>query len=364
MSKTYRNIFPESILYKILREADNKINHEEFNPRGPHRAIVLEVCKVPFNPDIHGLRGNNKVVWKGMGNDNFYKDEEKQSLQNNDGTISCIVDKTANNKYYLPYPKGYIRAYVDGLDVGMPFEFCRVFRPAEDIPDAINAIHRGDMINVEFDDPIHFSQGKWGGKLPESVNPDNLPVGLEWETVDSYFGGVDNQNIPSEPFKDIIVERPIGEEIDELSNAVVLAWPVDSTQKYITSEFGVPRTGRIHKGTDIRAPEGTIVLAAGNGQVRTAQFTDTTFSYFIEIEHSGYMTRYFHLGSNLQVYPGMYVQKGQAIGQVGPKDKVSSGPHLHFEVRKVNQGQERTNGIALAALNPINNNTAIIKVYS
>ena len=106
----------------------------------------------------------------------------------------------------------------------------------------------------------------------------------------------------------------------------------------ITSSYGAQRSdGSIHKGVDIAMPEGTPVYAVAAGKVIKSQTGSGARSYgeYIEIQHSSeYTTLYAHLKSNSRrVRVGDTVTAGQQIGEVGSTG-LSSGPHLHFEVRK------------------------------
>ena len=53
----------------------------------------------------------------------------------------------------------------------------------------------------------------------------------------------------------------------------------------------------------------------------------------VEIEHgNGLATRYGHL-SEIDVRPGQYIKIGQVVGKIGSTGR-STGPHLHYEIRK------------------------------
>ncbi|HET7815764.1 MAG TPA: peptidoglycan DD-metalloendopeptidase family protein [Candidatus Baltobacteraceae bacterium] len=112
-----------------------------------------------------------------------------------------------------------------------------------------------------------------------------------------------------------------------------LSWPVSGT---ITSPFGYRRSPfgggmEFHQGLDIAAPMGTTVTAASSGTVLSAGWYGGYGNYIV-IDHGGGMaTGYGHL-SQIFVSAGQKVQKGQAIGAVGSTG-MSTGPHLHFEVR-------------------------------
>ena len=89
---------------------------------------------------------------------------------------------------------------------------------------------------------------------------------------------------------------------------------------------------QFHRGVDIAAPPGTAVRAALDGKV-TVVAEDPVLGLYLVIRHQiGYSTVYGHLQQVL-VKPGATVARGQRVGLVGSSGK-STGPHLHFEVRK------------------------------
>jgi murein DD-endopeptidase MepM/ murein hydrolase activator NlpD len=89
---------------------------------------------------------------------------------------------------------------------------------------------------------------------------------------------------------------------------------------------------QFHRGVDIAAAPGTPVRAALDGKV-TVVAQDPVLGLYIMIRHQiGYSTVYGHLQQAL-VKPGAAVARGQRIALVGTSGK-TTGPHLHFEVRK------------------------------
>lgn len=106
----------------------------------------------------------------------------------------------------------------------------------------------------------------------------------------------------------------------------------------ITSEYGYrihPVTGeksKMHYGVDLGALFGTPVLAADGGTVIFAG-QNGGYGNCVIIDHgSNNFTLYGHM-SRISVLQGRKVTKGQKIGEVGSSG-ISSGPHLHFEIRK------------------------------
>jgi murein DD-endopeptidase MepM/ murein hydrolase activator NlpD len=112
--------------------------------------------------------------------------------------------------------------------------------------------------------------------------------------------------------------------------------PMSSLNR-ISSTFGNrkdPFTGgrAFHAGLDFPAPRGTTVLSAGFGKV---SFVGEKSGYgnLVEITHTtGLITRYGHLSAFL-VKEGQVVDMGTPIAKVGSTGR-STGPHLHFEVRR------------------------------
>lgn len=111
-------------------------------------------------------------------------------------------------------------------------------------------------------------------------------------------------------------------------------WPLKPT---ISSKFGMrkdPFTSetRFHSGVDIAAERGTEIKAAMSGKVvMSCKMPD--YGNVVAVDHGkGIVTVYAHNEKNL-VKLGDQVEKGDIIGRVGSTGR-STGPHLHFEVRK------------------------------
>jgi murein DD-endopeptidase MepM/ murein hydrolase activator NlpD len=91
-----------------------------------------------------------------------------------------------------------------------------------------------------------------------------------------------------------------------------------------------------HQGIDFAAPPGTPIYAVANGKI--IQYGPYAgYGNFVAIEHPGnYKTYYGHLSAyNPELSVGSEVRRGLEIGYVGSTGH-STGPHLHFELRKNN----------------------------
>jgi len=112
-------------------------------------------------------------------------------------------------------------------------------------------------------------------------------------------------------------------------------WPISGGR--ITSTYGYrnhPVLGRVlmHEGLDIANAVWTPIYAPANGRVQEASF-GPYFGNVVKIEHDGeYTTVYGHMQKSA-VMTGQFVKRGDLIGYVGTTGR-STGPHLHYEVRK------------------------------
>jgi murein DD-endopeptidase MepM/ murein hydrolase activator NlpD len=100
-----------------------------------------------------------------------------------------------------------------------------------------------------------------------------------------------------------------------------------------------------HGGTDYAMPVGTPVLAAADGivdTVTTQAGSSRSYGLYVVLRHEGFYTYYAHL-SKVIVKVGDQVRQGQTIALSGgakgaPGAGSSTGPHLHFEVKKTKGG--------------------------
>ncbi|MBI2551408.1 peptidoglycan DD-metalloendopeptidase family protein [Candidatus Uhrbacteria bacterium] len=139
---------------------------------------------------------------------------------------------------------------------------------------------------------------------------------------------------------EIKLEQAIAKN-DDGGDATVITWPV-ITQKGISAYFHDPtypyRHLFEHSGIDLPLVMGTPVKAAAPGIVVRALQGNSYGNYVMIAHTNGMQTLYAHL-SKIEVKPEQFVTRGQLIGKSGgaagaPGAGLSTGPHLHFEVRK------------------------------
>jgi murein DD-endopeptidase MepM/ murein hydrolase activator NlpD len=129
-------------------------------------------------------------------------------------------------------------------------------------------------------------------------------------------------------------------EQDALGDGSVLTWPV-TPRRGVSATFHDPtypyRHLFEHSGLDIPVDVGTPVLSAAPGYVAWTR-EGRLYGYYVMVIHTdGIATLYAHL-SKILVESEQFVTRGQAVGLSGgrpglPGAGLSTGPHLHFEVR-------------------------------
>jgi len=122
-------------------------------------------------------------------------------------------------------------------------------------------------------------------------------------------------------------------EDDGLKKVITMIWPVPGR---ITSDYGwrlhpILKENRFHTGLDIGAGSGKDIKAAADGTVILAGWVQG-YGLTLIISHGNKTTTLYGHTSKLLVNAGDKVKQGQVVAKVGSTG-VSSGPHLHFEIR-------------------------------
>ena len=139
------------------------------------------------------------------------------------------------------------------------------------------------------------------------------------------------------------LEKAVAEEKAKLAaeqgrkyDGGIFAWPAPSYTR-ISDDYGTrihPILGvqQFHNGIDMAAPGGSPILAAYDGTVVAAAYSNSMGNY-IMIDHGDSLYTIYMHASALYVSKGQEVSKGQKIAAVGSTGR-STGNHLHFSVRK------------------------------
>lgn len=123
--------------------------------------------------------------------------------------------------------------------------------------------------------------------------------------------------------------------INELLCDYVCAFPLLDTSIRVTSDYGLRFLNgneQFHHGVDITSND-TFIYSAGNGVVDKIGY-DRRSGLYVKIKHELVSTFYAHL-NDLYVIEGDTVSVLDTIGVLGNSGN-TTGPHLHFEIRKNN----------------------------
>ena len=113
-----------------------------------------------------------------------------------------------------------------------------------------------------------------------------------------------------------------------------------SVSRRVTSKFGyrihpIYKTKRFHHGMDFGGKLGTPIVATADGIIEFADFNKGGYGNLVVISHNfGFKTAYGHMLENLKVKKGDFVKKGTVLGFLG-NTGLSTGPHLHYEIKYI-----------------------------
>lgn len=150
------------------------------------------------------------------------------------------------------------------------------------------------------------------------------------------IGGADGNEVAEEKQEDKKTKKSQSElDIEYIKENFEFMMPVKGT---VTSRYGKREATEVvsanHSGIDIGADQGTPIYAAIDGTVTVAS-SEGEYGKHIDIENNDVLTRYAHC-SKLLVKKGQKIKKGDKIALVGSTGN-STGPHLHFEIRRDNR---------------------------
>jgi murein DD-endopeptidase MepM/ murein hydrolase activator NlpD len=229
-------------------------------------------------------------------------------------TLRVIAEGvTSNEKTRLSFAGGFYRLFPIGPDAQRALVGVRL--------DAVPGPY-----TIKFQ---HFSKslGKW-----ETISESPVEISSKTFTIE-------NVNFISEKSELMRWEKKESARIRQLLAAVtgeqlwegMFSYPVEGP---IIGEFGIKRLRNnkipagFHKGYDIKAKEGTPILAPAPGVVLLASSYKAHGKTVLVNHGQGVMTIYLHMKS-MSVVPDQKVVKGQKLGQVGSTG-LSTAPHLHW----------------------------------
>ena len=155
-------------------------------------------------------------------------------------------------------------------------------------------------------------------------------LGLENENNLTISARLENLNLTNDQQQGILNQIPNG-------------WPI--TNKGVTGKFGwrehpILKRKEFHPGIDLAASIGTPIYAPASGVVEFSGSSNNGSGYNVILLHNfGFKSVFAHMTRKDVVKAGDFVNKGDLIGYTG-NTGLSTGPHLHYEVRFINKTLE------------------------
>ena len=173
-------------------------------------------------------------------------------------------------------------------------------------------------------------------KQDNKESDDNANKQENTNSVGGIGGAVTNEIIEDNDEEKSDTKKSQSElDIEYIKENYSFILPVTGT---VTSRYGARKETEVvsanHAGIDIGANTGTPIYAAMDGTV-TVSSEEGEYGKHIDIENGEVLTRYAHC-SKLLVKEGQKVKQGDKIAEVGSTGN-STGPHLHFEIRRENR---------------------------
>lgn len=210
---------------------------------------------------------------------------------------------------------------------------------------------RMDLLHSDLNHLKNFFDNSGGKVVYDARNQRDIEDLLSTDQEVEWFNMLLQDNAIQKMFGSYI---PLPANI-EVTNRGYFTYP-SPTAMIVTSEFGVrfmptikKQTGklikRMHQGLDFAKAGGSLgepVVASADGIVTVASYNVAGYGVLIKIKHvdpagNQWETRYGHL-SLIDVQQGQKVYQGDVIGKIG-NSGVSTGPHLHFEIRYKGEAQ-------------------------
>ncbi|WP_129596303.1 M23 family metallopeptidase [Anaerophilus nitritogenes] len=360
--------FDEDIIYNKIRVEDKEITSSE--------KIKKEILKtLNFKVDAYGIKTNGKVITALSSKEKAQKVLEDIKVMYADPKKKfekvCFVEKVSIEPVKIEIKKlkdekDAVKFVLQGTEeekthkVQQGESFWTIAKKyklsVDELTDA-NPDINPEKIQIDQEVSLLVPKSLLTVKTIEKANyQEKIPYEVEFEETDAIYEKenkikVEGQEGMKEIVAEIISHNGI-EESKKILEEKIIKEPViqivlkgtkkrpltaatgklgTPTRGRLTSPFGY-RWGRKHTGIDLAAPIGTPVSAADGGKV-VFSGTKSGYGKCIILDHGGGTQTYYAHNSKLLVSVGQKVYKGQKIAEVGNTGR-STGPHLHFEVRK------------------------------
>lgn len=235
------------------------------------------------------------------------------------GITALATDLTENNTLFFPIEDGAIRFRAAG---------------AQSLSASRGTLYReGDI----------YTLSPTAGEAPESLDGTALTLSAGEETEVYLLTAENARAFVNEDGVEVLSPVLSGDEQGAVpvlcaatGDSRFLAWPVaGSNTVSLSHAYGTrntPQGALFHSGIDIPAQRGVEITAAERGTV-TQTGWDNTLGNYVTLDHGGGLTTLYGQCQEILVSRGDAVEAGDAIALLGSTG-MSTGPHLHFEVRQ------------------------------
>lgn len=281
--------------------------------------------------------------------------ERQEQLTSRDGKLGNVLSKAKAALGEIPVPQDKpadkSASVIDGVETGSIA--ASLFSSNSSASQNESAADRADRLFVTINrslreiDANQMTQVRY---LAEAARENAIKIERALD-VAGYAPSGDNETAEGGPFiaaDSAEAMSSFNAEVENLDLALnqlsrakkaVSSYPLanPSPGADITSSFGTRRdpllgTAAFHSGIDFRGNIGSPIKATASGKVISAG-RNGGYGNMVEIDHgNGLTTRFAHM-SRIYVSEGDDVRAGMVIGAVGSTGR-STGPHLHYEVRK------------------------------
>ena len=197
------------------------------------------------------------------------------------------------------------------------------------------------VLKEKYEETLPTSNEENNGDGNIEENDENLTTEENNMQSEESIGGAtesaaENNQENAETTESLTEEEQMKKDAEEIRAKISFIKPLEGT---ITSVFGwrnptVSTVSKYHTGIDIAANQGTDIISATNGKVVLAS-SEGAYGNHLKIQIEDVIIIYAHC-LTLNVKEGEEVNQGQVIAKVGSTGN-STGPHLHFEIRKENR---------------------------
>lgn len=324
-------------------------------PAGTYRLFIRNTgcIDLPEGKTVEGGAVVGKIISPAVEIENivdYLKQAEEKTrassifVDTENGNLVAVVP--INNSLYYPFDGNNIKKIVI-KDLGIPTDSSFEITCIKSHDNSICANRYDKLVNagleiknengtitISVNEPFGYPDEDFG--IDIFADLENIEVISEVQPI-NYFGVPDSaENSEKIDFSDIpyIADKTPVEIRDEKmreeasQTAISFLWPCEETE--ITCAFGSLEN---HAGIDIGHENGSEIYAAADGEVFFVSDDYNEYGACLSIDHGEQFSSFYAHCSEIYVEQFDKVKAGDLIAKTGSSGN-STGPHLHFELRK------------------------------